>query len=193
MAGMPTDGSLNAWSVTSIVGTMFPLLVALSVLEMGSGFVLEELEETYVGNPTLLVLVPVMIGMGGNLGSIMASRLSTRLHLGVLEFDPRNEVLWTNVVAILALAATIFVGLGFVAWVVGHVVTDAPIPLADLLIISVVSGLLLAILAIALAIAATYISYTRGLDPDDVVIPVVTNVCDILGVVILSGVAIAVL
>lgn len=190
-AGRP-DKPLDTWSIRSIVATMFPILIVLSVLEMGSGYVLEELEETYLANPTLLVLVPVMIGMGGNLGAILSSRLSTRLHLGVLEFDPRDEVLWTNIVAILGLAATIFSALGVAAWVVGQVIAE-PMALVDLMLISVISGMLLAALAVVLSLGATYVSYRQGLDPDDTTIPVVTNLCDILGVVVLSGVAIVVL
>jgi mgtE-like transporter len=133
-----------------------------------------------------------MIGMGGNLGAILSSRLSTRLHLGTLEFDPRDEVLWTNVGAIMLLAATVFTALGLAAWVVGQLIAE-PMPLADLLAVSVVSGMLLAVLAVLLSVGATYVSYRQGLDPDDTTIPVVTNVCDIGGVIILSGVAIAVL
>jgi len=192
MGAADTDDALDTWTISHIVWTMFPILIALSMLEMGSGYVLEELQETYLENPTLLVLVPVMIGMGGNLGAILSSRLSTRLHLGVLEFDPRDEVLWTNVTAILALAATVFSTLGVVAWIVGQIIAE-PMALADLLLISIVSGMLLAAIAIVLSIGATYVSYTRGLDPDDTTIPVVTNLCDILGVVVLSGVAIVVL
>ena len=66
---------LDTWSVRYIVRTMGPLLLVLSVLEMGSGMVIEALESTYLENPVLLVMVPVMIGMGGNLGAIVASRL----------------------------------------------------------------------------------------------------------------------
>ena len=190
---LPAGGSLNTWTVRSIVGTMLPLLIVLSILvTLGSGFVLEELEETYLGNPTLLVMVPVMIDMGGNLGAILSSRLSTRLHLGILSFDPRDTVLWTNILAILALAATIFTILGFAAYVIGQFVA-APLPLGTLLTISLVSGMLLAVFAIVISLVATYASYQFGLDPDDTPIPIVTNMCDILGVIILSGVAIAVL
>lgn len=192
MVEAPTS-TRDAWTVRQIVITMFPLLIVLSGLEMISGMVLEGVEETYLTNPTLFVLVPVMIGMGGNLGSIFASRLSTRLHLGTLTFDPTDEVLWSNIVAIVTLGMTIFVMLGGAAWLVGQFITDSPLPLVDLMLVSVVSGLLLTGSAILLAIAATYVSFVRGYDPDDTTIPVVTNVCDILGVVILSGVAIVVL
>jgi mgtE-like transporter len=183
---------VGSWRVRSIVATMFPLLIVLSALEMGSGYVLESLEETYLDNPTLLVLVPVMIGMGGNLGAILSSRLSTRLHLGTLTFDPNDGELWTNVAAIMLLAVTVFTGLGVAAWVVGRLVAE-PMAFVDLFLISVISGTLLAALAVLLSVGATYVSYRQGLDPDDTTIPVVTNVCDILGVVVLSAVAIAVL
>lgn len=186
------EGSLDTWSVRSIVGTMLPLLVALSILEMGSGFVLESLEETYLSNPTLLILVPVMIGMGGNLGAILSSRLSTRVHLGTMSFDPGDSVLWTNVLAILSLAATVFLTLGVVAWLIGRLVAT-PLALSVLLTITLVSGMSVAVVAILLSVGATYVSYRFGLDPDDTTIPVVTNVCDILGVLILSGVALVVL
>jgi len=105
-----------------------------------------------------------MIGMGGNLGAILSSRLSTRLHLGLLEFDPRDEVLWTNIFAILGLAVTIFSALGIAAWVVGQVIAE-PMALVDLMLISVVSGMLLAVIAIALSLGATYVSYTQGWTP----------------------------
>ena len=183
---------LGTWRTRTIVATMFPLLVVLSVLEMGSGYVLESLEATYLDNPTLLVLVPVMIGMGGNLGAIFSARLSTRLHLGTLSFAPRDEALWANVAAIMALATTVFAALAVAAWVVGRTIAS-PMGFADLVVISLVSGLLLAALAICISVAATYLSYRRGLDPDDTTIPVVTNVCDILGVVVLSAVATLVL
>lgn len=185
-------GVPGTWTVRGIVTTMFPLLLVLSGLEMGSGYVLEVLESTYLDHPTLLVLVPVMIGMGGNLGSILSSRLSTRLHLGLLEFRPDAPDIWINVAGILSLAVTVFTVLGFAAYGVGFLIGPT-LSLAALLVISLSSGLMLAVAVIVLSLLTTYVSYHYGLDPDDTTIPVVTNLCDILGVVILSGVAMLVL
>jgi mgtE-like transporter len=182
----------ESWSVRRIVTTMFPLLLVLSALEMTSGYVLESLERVYVGNPTLLVLVPVTIGTAGNLGSILSARLSTRLHLGLLSFDPRNEALQTNVVAVFALAMTVFTLLGGAAYVVGHLIGH-PMALTTLLTITVTSGAILAGVVVVLSVTATYASYRLGLDPDDTTIPVVTNLADIIGVFVLSGVSLAVL
>lgn len=187
------EGSLGSWKTSAIVTTMMPILIALSVLQMGSGLVLDTFAETYLGNPTLLIMVPVMIAMGGNMGSILSSRLSTRLHLGILSFEPTDPDLLRNVVAILGLSATIFTALGVVTYGVGFWFYARPLPLVDLLVISLTSGSLLAGIAIVVSIGATWLSYRWGLDPDDTTIPVVTNVCDICGLIILSGVAIVVL
>jgi mgtE-like transporter len=53
--------------------------------------------------------------------------------------------------------------------------------------VAVTSGAVLAVLAVAVTLTATYAAYRYGLDPDDVVVPVVTNVCDVLGVLVLFG------
>jgi mgtE-like transporter len=195
-SGDAVGGSVGSWSIRAIVGTMIPVLAVLSVLEMGSGFVLHELEQTFLDRPTLLVLVPVMIAMGGNLGSILSARLSTRLHLGTLSFSPRDPVIMTNVVAVLALAATVFTALGFFAYgltLVPVVGVGGGMTLRETVLVSVVSGMMLAVVAVVLSISATYASYRLGLDPDDTTIPVVTNLCDILGVVILAVVSLLVL
>lgn len=191
-----SEASLESWRTRSIVGTMLPLLVVLSLAEMVSGFVLEDLKETFVTYPTLLVLVPVMIGMGGNLGAIMSSRLSTSLHLGTLEFRASDPQIRRNVVAVVALGATLFTALGLAAWMLSNVPfveIGGGIGLVDSLVISVVSGMTLTGMVVCLSLGATYASYRLGFDPDDATIPVVTNLCDILGVVVLSGVALTVL
>jgi len=195
-SGGAVGSSLGSWSVRAIVGTMIPVLVVLSVLEMGSGLVLHELEETFLDRPTLLVLVPVMISMGGNLGSILSARFSTRLHLGTLEFSLRNPVILTNIVAVLALALTVFALLGVSAYaltLIPVIGVGGGMTLRETFLISMVSGMLLAVVAVVLSISATYASYRLGLDPDDTTIPVVTNLCDILGVVILAVVSMLVL
>ena len=180
------------WRVRTITRATLPVLLGLTLVEIGSGLVLGSFEATLLTYPSLLTLVPVTIGTAGNLGSILAARLSTAFHLGTLSFEPRDEALWANVAAIMCLATTVFAALAVAAWVVGRTIAS-PMGFADLAVISLVSGLLLAALAVCISVAATYLSYRRGLDPDDTTIPVVTNVCDILGVIVLSAVATLVL
>ncbi|SFB68021.1 mgtE-like transporter [Halobiforma haloterrestris] len=182
------QGSLGTWDWTSIVGNMFPLLVALSIIVLWAGITLEGAEEMLEEYAILAVMVPTMIDMGGNLGAILSSRLSTRFHLGTTELDPTDRVLWANVGAILALAATIFTALAFGAYALG-VLVGSPLPLSTLLTISLLSGMSVAVIAIVFSFAATYGSYRFGIDPDDTTIPIVTNVVDVFGMLIFIGVS----
>ena len=166
---------------------MLPVLVVLTAIELGSGIVLDTFETTLLRYPSLLVLVPVTIGMAGNLGSILAARLSTALHLGLLSFDPADERLAGNAVATIALALTVFPLVGAGAWVVQAAIGGARLPLVTVVAVALTSGVVLAALAVAVTTVTTYAAYRFGLDPDDLVIPVVTNVCDVLGVLVLFG------
>jgi mgtE-like transporter len=176
------------WTVGGITRAMLPLLVVLTLVELGSGLVLDSFESTLLQYPSLLVLVPVTIGMGGNLGSILAARLSTALHLGLLSFAPDDEALGGNALATVGLALTVFPLVGAGAWGLQRLLGGTALPLATVVTVALLSGAVLALLAVVVAVLATYAAYRLGLDPDDVVIPVVTNVCDVLGVLVLFAV-----
>ena len=178
---MPTE-----WTVRAITRAMLPVLLVLTLVELGSGLVLDGFQDTLLRYPSLLILVPVTIGTAGNLGSILASRLSTAFHLGLLTFDPRDDELAGNAVATVLLSVSVFPLIGAGAWVLASVTTTgARLPFGTVLVVALASGLALAVLAVAVTLAATYAAYRFELDPDDVVIPVVTNACDVLGVLVL--------
>jgi len=182
------SGSLGSWETKSIVTNMFPLLVVLSIIVLWAGITLEDAEELLEQYGLLAVMVPTMVDMGGNLGAILSSRLSTRFHLGTTEIDLKDRVLWANIAAVLALAATIFTALAVGAWAIGQVI-NAALPLTTLLIISLTSGMAVAVIAVVFSILATYGSYKLGVDPDDTTIPIVTNVVDVCGMIIFIGVS----
>jgi len=178
---------MSEWTVRGLVRSMLPVLAVLTLVETGSGLVLGTFEARLLASPSLLVLVPVTIGTAGNLGSVLASRLSTAFHLGMLTFAPRDERLVGNAVATLALALTVFPVVGAGAWALAALTGETNLSLLTVVEIATLSGGVLAALAVVVTFAATYAAYRFGADPDDVVIPVVTNVCDVLGVLVLFG------
>ncbi|MFB6310944.1 MAG: magnesium transporter [Salinirussus sp.] len=179
---MPTE-----WSIRAITRAMLPILLALTLVELGSGLVLKGFEGELLASPSLLVLVPVIIGTAGNLGSILAARLSTAFHLGTLGFAPTDDRLLGNALATIGLALAMFPVIGTAAWVLATITAGARLELGTVLAVAVASGASLAVLAVAVTIAVTYAAYRFELDPDDVAVPVVTNVCDVLGVLVLFG------
>lgn len=184
---MSASDTTTAWTVRAITRATLPVLVVLTVVELGSGLVLDGIETTLLQFPSLLVLVPVTIGTGGNLGSVLAARLSTALHLGLLEFSPTDDRLLGLSAATVALAITLFPVVGVGAWALQTVLGGAALPVGTVVAVAVLSGSALAVLAVVVTLTATYVAYRLGSDPDDVVVPVVTNVCDVLGVLALFG------
>lgn len=182
------SGSLGSWETQKIVTNMFPLLIVLCVIVLWAGITLEDAEELLEQYGLLAVMVPTMVDMGGNLGAILSSRLSTRMHLGTTDLDVRDRTLWANVGAVFGLAATIFTALALGAWTIGQI-SGSPLELVDLLVISLISGMSVAAIAVVFSFAATYGSYRLGIDPDDTTIPIVTNVVDVFGMVIFIGVS----
>ena len=178
----------GTWTVRGIARAMLPLLAVLTVIEVGSGLVLDTFEEQLLRYPSLLVLVPVTIGTAGNLGSILAARLSTSFHLGTLSFAPDDDRLIGNAAATVALALTVFPVVGASAWLVTLATGGTELAPATVVLVATLSGAALAVLAVVVTLIATYAAYRLRLDPDDVVIPIVTNTCDVLGVLVLFGV-----
>jgi mgtE-like transporter len=173
------------WTIRAIMRAMLPVLLPLTLVEIGSGLVLGSFEADLLRFPTLLVLVPVTIGTAGNLGSILAARLSTAFHLGTLSFSPGDDLLAGNAVATVLLALSVFPAIGLGAWVLTTLTPGARLPPETVLSVAILSGALLSVIAVVVTTVATYLAYQFELDPDDVVIPVVTNVCDVFGVLVL--------
>jgi mgtE-like transporter len=180
--------ALGTWQWTRIVRTMFPLLLVLSTIVLWAGITLESAQSLLEEFGILAIMVPTMVGTGGNLGATLSSRLSTRFHLGTTTLDPRDRVLWANVLAIVGLAVSIFTALAVGAALIGLAI-GSTIPFPTLLFISLVSGLSVALIAIVFSFLATYLSYRLGIDPDDTTIPIVTNVVDVFGMLVFLGVA----
>ena len=185
-------GTLGSWDAKRIVRNMFPLLVVLSIIVLAAGITLEDAEEMLEEYAILAVMVPTMVDMGGNLGAILSSRLTSRFHLGTTDLDPREPALWSDIVAVFGLALTVFVALAVGAYVIGGFV-GSTLSFATLLTISLVSGLSVAVVAVVFSFLATYASYRLGIDPDDTTIPIVTNVVDVFGMIIFIGVSALVL
>ena len=177
-----------SWRATGIIRRMFPLLIALSIIVLIAGIRLEQAGPFLRSYGVLAVMVPTMVGTGGNLGAVLSSRLSTRFHLGLSVTDPTDLELWSNIIAVSLLGVTVFSGLAVAAYLIdrtgGGLLGWRPIVL-----ITTVSGAAIILIAICFSFLATYLAFRFGVDPDDVTIPVVTNLVDVLGMVIFLATA----
>lgn len=166
----------------AILAESFPVLVIAVVLDLIAGITVEKRLDEFVDLPTLLVLLPAYLAAAGALGGILSSRLSSKLHLGLLaptRFPGRTAR--SDVAAIGALAVPIFVLCGVLASVFGGLFGLAGPSAVQLVTAAVVGGVTASAIAILVAYYSTIAAVRFGLDPDTYGIPLVTSVLDLVG------------
>jgi len=136
--------------------------------------------------------VPIINAVGGNLGSVLSSRLASALHLGTIA-SVRSGELRTNLGSTGTMALAMYGSIALLAWLLAPRIGlgGGDVPLATIGAIVLGSGLFITGGVILLSLTTAFVAFRRGFDPDDVVIPVVTSSADLLGVVsviTLSGV-----
>ena len=163
-----------------------PVLGYAALMGVLAGTVLETRLETLVTDPALLVAVPPFIASSGALGGILSARLSSHLHVGLIEparAPDAPAALEGSLTLVLAVVG--FTVVGVATWI-GASVFGITAPPAWQLVAGLVSGgLLAAVLLFFVGYYAATASYRFGLDPDNSSIPIVTSSMDFLGILCL--------
>jgi mgtE-like transporter len=176
-----------------IVRESTPVLVAAVLVSIVAGVVLESRLEAFLALPALLVLVPAHLSSAGAMGGILSSRLSSKLFLGLAEPAAvpspaaRGDLTLVGVVGIAVYAMN-----GAAAHGVAVALGQASPGLAQMVAASLLGGVLVIALVLAIAYYGTVLAMRLGLDPDSYGIPLVTSTVDLVGALTLV-LAIAVL
>ncbi len=162
-----------------------PVLTGAVVIGVLSGQVLAAFQDRLLAVPILLALVPAVNGIGGNVGSILGARVASGLHFGGL-MSNRGRGFRRDVTASVTLAAVTFAFMGLAAGL-GHSLMGVRVPVnvGKLMLATFLAGLLLVIAMVILVMIVGWLSYRRGWDPDNVVVPVLTTAGDTLGIIFL--------
>lgn len=166
--------------------SMVVLTIAVSI-DVLAGIVVEARAEEQFGSAALLVLLPPFIANCGSLGGMLASRLGSKLHVGLLAprlLPGKVAALDFSLTTLLALLA--FTGVGLAGWLAAVLVPGVtPLPVLATVAITLLAGLFaVPILALVAYVAATS-SFRFGFDPDNHGIPIVTATMDLVGVLCL--------
>ncbi len=170
-----------------IVRESFPVLCVAMVLDILAGAVVEpRMGAVFTAFPAFLILIPGFLENTGALGSILAARLGTKLHLGAVSPNAKPE-------APAILDGTIVLALGAFVYTFSAVTslalaaaTDKAYPGVGLfLAVALLGGLIAMMLAALIGYYAAILSYRFGFDPDNHTVPLVTSGMDLLGVICL--------
>ena len=188
---------LGAANLRRILAESFPILALTGTVMTLVGLALEDRKEIFVTLPALFILLPAFLQEGGALGGILSSRLSSKVHLGLLEPrgipQPRAFRDFT-LTYIFAVGVYLFIG-GASHWLAVGLGQLSPETLASLglgtgqlspgfltmLGVTALAGLMATTAAVLAAYYGSTVSYRFGLDPDTYGIPIITAAVDLLG------------
>ena len=172
----------NHQLLSAIVRESIPVLALAGLLDLIAGITIEKRLDDLLEYPVLLVLLPGFLGTAGGLGGVLSSRLSTKVHLGLLRPGPvpRGSA-GSDIAMIFGLSIPVFVITGAVAELGGVLTNQASPGLIDLVAVALIGGLLATICVVIVAYYVTIIAVRFGLDPDTHGIPMVTSSLDFVG------------
>ncbi len=173
---------MTVYSAKKIIRESMPILSVLIIIECFGGQMLNSKLEYLAKLPILLMMIPLINGLGGNIGSALSARISSGLHVGYIEPKLGGARLKENIFASLILGIAVFVSFGLFMCAISPFLGKGSIQPLNILIIMVGAGLMLVGISIALSLITSLISFKKGIDPDNVVIPILTTCVDISGI-----------
>nr|WP_303715811.1 magnesium transporter [Methanoculleus marisnigri] len=177
-------------SQSRLILTGLGALLVSAVASSIAGIYLGSAREALALIPGLLVLLPSIIDMRGNIAGVFASRLSSSMHLGEFSIDfHEGSVLGDNIRASFVITILIAFILGIFAYAVSLLFGLPVVGVTDLMLISVVSGIVSGLVVMGITLVIVLVSYRYGLDLDMIAAPTVTTSGDIvtLPILILSA------
>ena len=167
--------------VKTILKQSTPTLILCSFLGIFAGTVLDSFASILLNNPTILTLVPLFSGESGNLVSILGARLSSALHAGLIEAEFKfNEAVRNNFIIIILLCLIVYPFIAILADITSLLLNIEAFSILHLILISLISGLVLIPIMIIIVFVIGIYSFKKGLDPDNVIIPISTSLTDAL-------------
>ncbi|MDI9609815.1 MAG: magnesium transporter [Archaeoglobales archaeon] len=154
-----------------------PVLYLCLIFDVFAGFFLGAHFSKFVENyPYLLIVLPGLMGLRGNVFGAMASRLSTAFYLGSSEADFRDRYVITNSFFSVWLATMPVLILLLIALAkypdVSSILTATQIAVSS----SVISAVVLS----ACTTAVVIVAFRKSIDPDSISGPLITSIADLI-------------
>jgi mgtE-like transporter len=169
-----------------IVQESFPVLCVAIVLDILAGTVAEPRLESFLAMKAFFVLLPGFLARSGALGSILAARLGSKLHLGAVTARARPEAAALLDASIVFVLGVTMYALSGIATLVLAEVFGYPHPGALVFLgVTMLGGIMAITVASLIGYYAAIMAFRFGFDPDNHTIPVVTSGMDLLGIICL--------
>ena len=177
------------YSWRKIVKHGIPLLTLTIFIEIFAGQLLLFKQNGLVWFPIFLISIPVINSVSGNIGSVLGARLASGLHVGYISISIKDKRMHDNLIISILMGVVTYAILAIVIYcivVFGNL--RVGIGLFEFITILLSAGFLLICVVSLASVLTAFLSFKRGLDPDDMVAPVVTTIGDVMGIVFLFSI-----
>ncbi len=166
-----------------------PILLITGLFGLLAGVFLTGEVENLISIAGLFTLVPPFLEDGGAIGGILSARLSSKLHMGVMRMEklPSYEVL-KSFITMHILGFIIFPLIGIFAFLINAQLGLESPSLPVMAGVTFIAGQVMVAVVNFLSYYSSIFSFRFGLDPDNIVIPLITSFMDVAGTVILISV-----
>jgi mgtE-like transporter len=181
-------------SMLRIIEESLPVILLFAFIGLFTGGFLGSIVNDASIAPGILILVPGMLGLRGNISSALGARLCSGLHLGYISTKHVSKGLKKNIEVSITMSIFVSFVLSVFAWLLCTYVGGACMSLINFMLISVLTGFLSGFILSFMTSGIAIISYRKGLDPDNVTLPagasigdVITIICLIMSIRIVMG------
>ncbi|RKZ14483.1 hypothetical protein DRQ17_07610 [bacterium] len=165
--------------IKKILTESTPLLLLTVLGSAFAGGILGRMEEVIMLIPGVIILVPAILDLRGDVGASFGSRISSLLHLGSLEPTFRPSALLLNNISGAFSLSFVFSGFfGMFAHLLSVLLKLSSAGMWKLSMIGLFSGVLSSSIMIPFTLSLAILSFRRGLDPDDIISPAIAVVGD---------------
>ena len=168
-----------------------PLLIICGLGGIVAGTTFSVMIDLLNSIPGLIVVIPAIIALRGNISTAFGSRLGSAYHLGIIDEDNLwNEELKQNILGSLTLSFFISIIIGILAYFTTVVFFKIyPNPIKIILIV-IIAGVISAIILTFLTIIIIFLVFKRGYDPDNITGPALATFGDIVTMICIFGSAV---
>jgi len=166
-----------------------PTLILSAAIGIASGSILHMKIESLTLMPVLVALIPLVIADAGIIGSVLGARLSSALHLGEIEAYKWSRLLLKNTIAIFILGNASSALIGLLVYATFTVLKIPVLNLSTMLVFSFQICFIITVVMIIITTLLAFESFKRELDPSNIVIPIMTSLGDVIGVLSLVAIA----
>jgi mgtE-like transporter len=169
------------YTVNGIIQRGLPVLTVTCVMGIIVGQILNTRENSLLSMPAILILIPSLVKIGGDTGSMLGARLSSAFHMGLGDRITRNPVVHNSVIAASIVGLVSSVSVSVLVFIASKLMGFG-MPFITLLGISLIAVVIELFVVYSATVGIAFASHRFGMDPDDTVIPLIASLGDLVGV-----------